>query len=366
MRASLAFPLLGLFFLSVACPAVAQTMDPAIDRLITNAPGTCRDSKGQINPTPFTAANESGYTPCLPDNAAFHRLVSAYAFALAPTAMHSARTTGVGGFHIGLEAAYTGIDSGADEWKRGSRGSGTLADGNSGNSNPAGILQLYSVKIRKGFGYGFELGAQTGFMPQTSLWSTGADVRISLLEGFRKGIPGYIPDVAVGGGVRTITGTSQFQLTIASFDAQISKPLKVADAIVLTPWVGYQQLFTFIDSHVTDFTPNTDEEKICNSQGAALPGQAGPSEDGNTGRIVCASNGSGADFNNNRTFQSAQIERQRLILGLNLRHEILTFGVQFITDLFKPEDSQNSDVHKKELAGMPRQWTLGIDGGLFF
>ena len=69
---------------------------------------------------------------------------------------------------------------------------------------------------------------------------------------------------AVGGGVRTITGTQQFQLTIASVDAQISKPIRVAEAVVLTPWIGYQRLFTFIDSNVVDLTPATNQEKLCN------------------------------------------------------------------------------------------------------
>ena len=280
--------------------------------------------------------------------------------------MHSARTTGVGGFHISLEAVYTSIDSSANYWKLGSRGSDTLAGGNVDNRNPASILQLYSVKLRKGFGYGFELAAQSGFMPQTSLWSTGADVRISLLEGFRKGIPGYLPDVAVGGGVRTITGASQFQLTIASFDAQISKPFVAADSIVITPWIGYQQLFTFIDSHVTDFTPRTDAEELCQSKGTALPGQTGASDEGYTGRTVCAATGSGADYNNNRTFKSARIERQRLILGVNVRHEILSLGAQFITDLTKPSDAQNSQTNKDELSGMPRQWSAVLDIGVFF
>jgi len=342
-------------------------MDPAIDRLITNQPGTCRTANGQINPTPFTQANEASYTPCIPDNAAFHKLISQYAFAFAPTAMHSARTTGVGGFHISIEAAYTGINSGADYWKNGSRGSGSLADGNASNSSPSGILQLYSVKLRKGFGYGFEIAAQSGFMPQTTMWSTGADIRLSLLEGFRKGIPGYIPDIAVGGGVRTITGSSQFQLTIASADAQISKPIKVADALVLTPWLGYQRVYTFIDSHVTDFTPKTNADDLCHSQGAALPGQAAPpTTDGSTGRIVCSSQGSGADFNNNRTFDSARIQRQRLMIGASVRHEIVHFGVQVITDLTKPEDAQSSDKLKAELSGMSRQWTLVLDGGFIF
>jgi hypothetical protein len=351
-----------LIVLTSSVVAKAQSMDPTIDRLILKESSDCRTASGAIH---LPSAGQP-YGPCLPDNAAFHRLISQYAFALAPTAMHSARTTGLGGFHVSLEAVYTSIDSNSSDFRLGSRGSATLAENNASNSNPARLLQLYSLKVRKGFGYGFELAAQTGFMPQTSMWSTGADVRLSLLEGFRKGIPGFIPDIALGGGVRTITGASQFQLTIASFDTQISKPFVVSDSVVITPWIGFQQLFTFIDSHVIDFTPRTDEASLCDSQGAALPGQAGASSDGYTGSTLCSSHGSEADYNNNRTFKSARIERQRLLLGANIRHEILSFGAQFIMDLTKPGDAQNNATNKSELSSMPRQWSMVLDAGLIF
>jgi hypothetical protein len=338
-------------------------MDPAIDRLVDpTTAGVCRTG-GAI------ASNyaSDSYQACLPNNAAFHRLAAQYAFAFAPTAMHSARTTGVGGWHIAIEGAYTKIDSGADYWKQGSRGSATLADGNARNNNPASVLQLYSLKLRKGFGYGFEVTGQTGFMPQTSLWNAGIDLRLSLFEGFRTGIPGYIPDVAVGGGVRTISGTKQFQLTVASVDVQISKPIRAADALVVTPWLGFQELFTFIDSNVIDLTPSTNQERLCSPTGQAVPGQLdAKSPDEYTGKVVCSPNGSGADFSNNRSFSDAHVLRQRLLIGANLRHEHLMFGLQFITDLVKPGDAQSSESEKAELRSMPRQWMFVLDGGLMF
>ena len=42
----------------------------------------------------------------------------------------------------------------------------------------------------------------------SNIASAGADIRMALFEGFRAGIPGYFPDLAAGGGVRTITRTS--------------------------------------------------------------------------------------------------------------------------------------------------------------
>ncbi|HEY5961059.1 MAG TPA: hypothetical protein VIV60_31095 [Polyangiaceae bacterium] len=338
-------------------------MDPAIDRLVDPSTGGICRTGGAI------ASNyaSDAYQACLPNNAAFHRLAAQYAFAFAPTAMHSARTTGVGVWHVAIEAAYTRIDSGADYWKQGSRGSATLAEGNSRNNNPAGALQLYSLKLRKGFGYGFEITGQAGFMPQTSLWNAGVDMRLSLFEGFRTGIPGYIPDVAVGGGVRTITGTRQFQLTVASVDVQVSKPIRAADALVVTPWLGFQELFAFIDSNVVDLTPSTNQERLCSPTGQAVPGQiVAQSRDEYTGAVMCAPTGSGADFSNNRAFKDALVLRQRLLFGANLRHEHLMFGLQFITDLTKPGAAQTSQPEKTELLAMPRQWMFVLDAGLMF
>jgi len=338
-------------------------MDPSVDRLVTPESAACRT--GGAIASNFADPN---YQACVPDNAAFHRLAAQYGFAFAPSAMHSARTTGVGGWHVAVEAAYTSIDSGSTYWKSGSRGSAPLADGNTTNSNPASVLQLYSVKLRKGFGYGFEIAAQTGFMPLTSLWNAGADIRISFLEGFRTRIPGYIPDLAAGAGVRTITGTSQFQMTIASFDLQLSKPIRVAEAVVLTPWLGYQHVWTFIDSNVVDLTPATNQEDLCKPLGQAVPGQLNTATSANeyTGKVVCSSGGSGADFSNNRAFGGATVMRQRLLIGTNIRHEHLMFGLQFITDLVKPADAQTRAQEKADLAGMSRQWTAVLDAGLMF
>src|SRR4051794_14011247 len=88
--------------LALPRPAAADTMDPALGRLVLD--GSCRalgPGGGQYyNP-------KSGFGRCTPDNKAWAGLVAQYGYAIAPTAMHSARTTGFGGFELGVEAAYT-------------------------------------------------------------------------------------------------------------------------------------------------------------------------------------------------------------------------------------------------------------------
>ena len=358
IRGCLATLILSSAFVAVAAPARAAPMDPALERLVLNG-STCRKADGSL-----VDGAGATYDPCRPDEDAFKRLVNQYAFAFAPTAMHSARTTGFGGFHISLEAAYTSIDSGKDYWKRGTQGDANSVSGQ--NASPVGTLQLYSVKLRKSFGFGLEVAGSFGIMPKTSLWASGADIRLSLLEGFRKSIPGMIPDIAVGGGVRTITGTPEMQITVSSLDAQISKPIPIENAVVVTPWIGYQYLWIFGDSNVVDFTPKTDAFQGCNYSGVNAPGQAPAVSGTYSGQPYCANGGQVWDFNNNRIFKPARLRRQRLLLGANVRYETFMFGAQLITDLVSPSDAQAGSASKSALAGEKRQYTGVLELGVMF
>jgi len=359
----------GSLLLSASLAAQADPMDLAIERLVTNA-ASClsADGAGRFEP--------SSTQDCRPDNLAFKRLVNQLGFALAPSAMHSARTTGFGGFNLAFEASYTGISSDADYWKRGTQGASDPSTNRAATSNqsPASLLQQYSLKLRKGFGYGFEITGVFGFLPKTSLINGGADVRLAILEGFRTGVLGILPDVAVGGGVRTITGTPELQLTTVGVDVQISKPLVIADSSVLTPWLGYQYVWIFGDSGLVDLTPGTSAQGACNYGGQNVPGNADPSKaysDANgkvsnvyDGQPICRG-GSPRDFNNNAIFEPVRLHRQRLLFGLNYRYEMLLAGVQLITDLLSPEDA-NSGQNKADLKDEKRQSTVVLELGAMF
>jgi hypothetical protein len=369
MRVRLAAFVAATLVACVSAVASAEPMDPALERLVTNP--DCRSKEGVWNDS--DPAN-MGSVACKPDHAAFKRLMSQYAFAFAPTAMHSARTTGYGGFHLSLEADYTSISDEASYWINGTQGSVDPSSNQSStfNDSPQSLLQLYSLKFRKSFGFGLEITGIVGFMPKTSIISGGSDIRLSLLEGFRTGIGGILPDIAVGGGVRSITGTPQFQLTIAGLDAQISKPLPIRDSQVLTPYIGYQYLWIFADSGLIDLTPGTDALRYCNYAGQNVPGNTDPAaadptsgKDANNGQPVCRG-GSPLDFNNNVVFNQARLERHRLIAGLNYRYEMVMLGGQFLIDAVPPADAQNDDADKTALEGESRQWTLSFELGAMF
>lgn len=363
-------------------PAAADTMDPALGRLVVD-PG-CRSvgTGGGLYYNP--AAGSSGF--CRPRDGDFSKLVAQYGFAIAPSAMHSARSTGFGGFELAIEADYTSIDSKADYWKNGTQGlqDPTSKRFSSSNPTPASLLQLYQMKIRKGFPFGLELTGAFGWLANTTMFTIGADVRMSILEGFRTGIPAIFPEISVGGSVRTMAGTPEMQLTVAGFDAQISKPIPIAGSLIITPYGGYQWIRIFGDSGLIDFTPNTDPVAACGFSGSNTPATPDPRTPYRDGTPVCSPKGSGDDFNNTGVFNPVRLTRHRIDFGLQFRVQMVKLGVHFVTDLTSPEaanqgadhqvdpvtkaklGSNSTAVGESEFKDVAKQWTLGFDLGTIF
>jgi hypothetical protein len=226
------------------------------------------------------------------------------------------------------------------------------------------VLQVYSLKMRKGLPFGFEIVGDVSYVANTTLFTAGADIRWALLEGFRTGWPSYLPDVSVGGGVRSLTGTDEFSLTTVGIDVQISKPITVADSSVITPYLGYQRLYIFGDSSTVNLAPNTDALKSCGYAGTQgnTPGTKGQPM---TGEPACANNIPGTttqnnfDFNNDTTFSQVRTDRHRGIVGLNYRYEVLYLAGQFLFDL-TPPNAENPGLVTT------RQWTTSLEAGVYF
>lgn len=366
--------------------ARADTMDPALNRFVlvnANNPD-CRTSGpgGGVYYNPI-----SGYARCTPDHGRWANLVAQYGAALAPSAMHAARTTGYGGLELSLEADFTSIDNGKSYWKDGTQGPQDPVSKNfSVVGDPDPVIQVYLLKIRKGLPFGFELTGNVGYVARTSIVVGGADIRWSIFEGFRTGIPAVFPELAVGGSVRTITGAEQMQLTVVGADAQLSKPFAISGSVVFTPYMGYQYLRIFGDSGLVDLTPNTDATAMCNHQGTNTPaspdqtkfvdqngnGTADPGEYYHDGQPVCGQNPNAgtdpnaptnsADFNNNVVFTPVRLNRHRLGGGFNLRFQVVQFGAHFITDVVDVA-AANKDQDTFDFSEVGRQWTLSFSLG---
>jgi hypothetical protein len=350
--------------------ARAGDMDPTPERLVDQPAGlpagqTCQSVAANPGALVSSGLRPQDF-PCRPNNLAFANMISELGFAIAPTSFYPARTTGVGGFQISIEASYTGIQADRSVasanggrmqyWHLGTRGP---QDQNTKqysivNSSPDNVLQVYAIKARKGLPLGFEVAGSFGYVSNTSLWTWGGDVRWSMLEGFRTGALGLLPDISVGGGIRTVTGTSRFYLTTLGIDVRASKPIALADSAQLIPSIGFQRLIIFGDSNVVDATPNVDAAAQCGFAGL----------DATTGAPTCRNklpNGSDAngDFANNFTFDKVRVHRNRGMVALNYRYEIVWLGSQIAFDINEPSDENPGIVGK-------RQWTLSFEGGVHF
>jgi hypothetical protein len=354
-------------------PASADSMDPALARLVKNP--DCR--------TVGPGGTGAYYDPtairrCQTDDQAFAKLVSQYGGAVAPLPTFGGGSTGFGGFELGIQVALTKIDADQDYWKAGTEGDqqeNTL-EFSTQNLNPDDFLQVYTLFLRKGFPLGFELGTNFGFMGNTSMALAGADVRWSLLEGFRTGLPGILPEVAVEGSVRTLAGSEDMLLTVGSFDVQVSKPIPIAGAAVVSPYVGYQWMRIFGNSGQIDLTPNTDPINLCGYQGPNLPGSPDPNKQAGgqpvyDGQPVCQG-GTPDDFNSNVVFDDVALSRHRLGFGLHSRFQMVKLGAHFNTDVVRPEDANSGSDYEdpitgeNDFAGVPLQWTLAFDVGAVF
>jgi len=397
----------GLLTAAVAASA-SDALDPALERLVVDqrchgtnvgngdygdymsaVGGRGPNALGRFNDDPATLdelEQVTGRRGCTADNAAFMRLVNQWGFALAPTAMHTAHTLGYGGFHFSIEALYTKIEPSAYYWKMGSRGERDPSSNTAApfNNDVPGMVQQYSARVRKGLGFGLEVAGQVGFVPNSSMYTGGADVRLALLEGFRTGVLGILPDLSVGAGVRSMTGASALQLTTAGLDVQISKPLPLANQSVLTPRIGYQYVWIYGNSRVVDTTPATDALGYCGFTGSNTPANRDPAKPVSDGQPVCAG-GQPTDANNNVVFSDVRLQRHRMIFGVDYRYEFMQFGFQFITDIVDPAAAQSGNdttlvyertannrlverrlTDRQILRGIPRQFSLVFQIGAQF
>jgi hypothetical protein len=92
------------------------------------------------------------------------------------------------------------------------------------------------------------------------------------------------------------------------------------------------------------------------------------------GAPLCSS-GSAADFGNDIGFGEVDVLRQRLLVGVSYRRELLQIGAELITDLLRPDAAQSDPAVAQALrcdeAGQScrpsaRQWTWVLALGAAF
>ena len=286
------------------------------------------------------------------DNDAWASLMSQLGYVLAPPLVSGARTTGTRHFYLGFETSIVKIDDEAEYWSRGTEGDSMALGTNRFVEN---TLNLSRLHLRKGLPWGLEIGLSAGHIFNTSYWVWGGSLKISLMEGFRSGLPAFIPDVAVRASVQTLTGDGEYNLTVPSLDIIISKPIVLGRTMVLTPIVGIQFFWTAADSESVDLTPEVDEWAACN----ANPNLS-PSTDDMWALPTPACRGDGSDFANETEFAQFRAFRSRMVLGFNLRYQIFQIGAAIHWDLRSPTEDADVPI------GTERQYNVTVLGGVWY
>lgn len=274
------------------------------------------------------------------DDNAWAGIANQLGVSMAPPVLTPARTLGPAGFYVGLEGWITNISGGRRFWKVGSEGDPTASiEGE--NRSTATALYWQRLQIRKSFPLGFELGTSMAHLFGTTYWSLGVDIKWSILEGFRTGGEGFIPDLAVRGAVQTLLGESEFNLTIPSVEVILSKTIVIASAGTITPYLAVQNVWVLADSELVDLTPQQD-----------------------------AMTGGVDDYNNNYVFEQIRTTRLRGAIGIQGRYGVLTITGAFVFDLNQIDDpvAGNEVAPTPEDAAkmLPRQWTANFGLGASF
>ncbi len=267
---------LGIFFgmaiLVAPAPSQANKLDLAIGRFIhCDYPSQCKA-----------------------DIAEYERFMAEYAFGLSPKLMAPASTLGYSGFYMALEGSLTPTPDGGDP-KRWYKGVGPL------DESP-GVMFFPSVHVRKGLPWSMELGGTINYLSQSELVGLGADVKWSIFEGYRHGFRGVLPDVAARGSVVRVLGQSDIDMTIIGVDASMSYPFGIGGMLSLTPYVGWQYLWTLIRTE-----PLTYREDIGDSVVYHPP--------------------EGSDWDTTG-LSGPNLERMKLFLGFVLQYELLVITIE--------------------------------------
>lgn len=326
---------LGLLFAPVAAEA---QMDLALSRLRIDA--------DPMNPDcPITTGLGSARRYCA-DNDAWRRLATDFAGALIPPLLTPARTRGPRAFYIGMEVFFTPIVPGSDHWRRGTEGPGTTTSMGE-NRFVDSVLAWTRLELRKALPFGFELGTSLGFLPNSSYWTLGLEIRWAVLEGWLSD-DWWVPDLAVRGAVQTLLGDPEFNTTVAALDVTLSNSVVVADELEISPYLAGQLSWTFADTELVDLTPETNAFATCQPE----PGSTIP---------TCRGGGTGDDYNNNVVFDSIRTMRARMIFGLQARYEVFTLTGAFAFDLVPPGELDQSIPDD-----IDRQYQIDVGVGLSY
>ncbi len=194
----------------------------------------------------FVTCDQNG--SCTPDLVGYERFLAEYAFGVAPKVLAPAETLGYSGFYLGLEGTLTPRNGPSDIWKKGTVPEGEHPD----------VMFNPAVHVRKGLPWSFEMGGTINYLAQSELVGLGGEIKWSLFEGYRESWRGALPDIAARGSVVRILGESDVDMTLVSVDGSMSYAFGIGGMITLTPYVGFQYIWTIVRIEPLMYREETD------------------------------------------------------------------------------------------------------------
>lgn len=175
----------------------------------------------------------------VPNEELFRSLVGQAGQVFAPRLASPAETLGEAGFAFNAMASFSLIDDEQEHWTTAIR-----------DRDPDPALFSGHVQIRKGLPFSFEVAGNMGYLFDSEMFTLGADLKWALNEGFF-----YFPDLAFRGSVNTLMGSRDLQLVVAGGDMSISKAFGIGGIMVVTPYLGYQMLWSIGSSRLLNAYP---------------------------------------------------------------------------------------------------------------
>lgn len=172
------------------------------------------------------------------DDEAFALFARELGEVFAPRLIAPSETLGQAGFAVLMMTTFSTIPNHESHWQTGMEGS------------PASVLFTSHLQVRKGLPFSFEVAGNLAHLYGSEMFTMGADLRWALNEGFA-----YFPDVAARGSVNTVVGAPELNMVNAAWDLSMSKSFGIGGVMSLTPYLGYQQLYTIASSRVLNAYP---------------------------------------------------------------------------------------------------------------
>ena len=241
----------------------------------------------------FIDCHEHGY--CHANIADYERFLAEYFFALSPKLMAPADTLGYSGFYMGLEATTVGIP----DWDAPSVQEDPWYYGTGPDNDKPKTMFVPAIHVRKGLPWSFEIGSSINYLAESEVVGIAGEVKWSLFEGYLHGFRGALPNLAARGSVVRIIGTTDLDVTIVGVDGSISRPFAIGGQITLTPYGGYQYIWTCIRTEPITYRDVNDDFHPMDGQ-----------------------------FWDTTMLSGPNLGRQKVFLGLRLKYELLAIVVE--------------------------------------